>query len=487
MSFTSLTFVTFLVIVFTLYWSLPTKHGQNALILAASLFFYGWWDYRFCGLMVLASLIDYAGGLAIHATEQVKWRRFWLALCMVSNLTMLAFFKYFDFFAESLQATARSLGYEFDAITLRVVLPVGISFYTFQSMSYSIDIYRGQLQPSRSVIDYMAFVTFFPQLVAGPIERATALLPQIESDRRFHYESAVEGCRLILWGFFKKMVLADGLAVIVDRHYSAPTSFSGPVLAFATVCFAFQIYCDFSAYSDIALGTSRLFGITLMRNFAYPYFSQSLAEFWRRWHISLSTWFRDYLYIPLGGNRVSRLGQVRNLMATFLTSGLWHGASWNFVIWGGVHGAAMVPRTLSGSPQKYNPSEVPGGPGLIPSPKAAGRMLLTFIIICLAWVFFRARTLVDAGTILSRILTDAVSPQAYAPLVTLLTRDREVRAMALILAAFILVEWIQRAHPHALHLPRWPRWARWATYSLVFWTMFYWQPQQSSQFIYFQF
>ncbi len=487
MSFTSLTFLLFLIAVFALYWGFPRRRLQNALIVVASFFFYSWWDYRFSGLMLAAALIDFFGGLAIHASERPTVRRAWLTVCLGSNLALLGFFKYFGFFAENLRALSAATPWHFDFVTLNIVLPVGISFYTFQSMSYSIDVYRRQMKPSRNIIDYLAFVTYFPQLVAGPIERATCLLPQIESDRRFDHADAVDGCRQVLWGFFKKMVLADGLSVIVDRCYGNWETASGPVLAFATVCFAFQIYCDFSAYSDIAIGVSRLFGIRLMRNFAYPYFSQDIVEFWRRWHISLSTWFRDYVYIPLGGSRAGRWPRLRNVLVTFLVSGFWHGASWNFIAWGGLHGMAMALGMRRAAATPIRAGDTPAAGGWLPSLRALRGILATFVLVCVGWVFFRAATLGQALSILGRVARDMFDGAAYRSLAELFRQDRHCGTLLLILAAFVVAEWLQRAHSHPLHLPRWPGWARWATYTFLLWFTLFHQAATPSPFIYFQF
>jgi D-alanyl-lipoteichoic acid acyltransferase DltB (MBOAT superfamily) len=337
-------------------------------VLLASYFFYGWWDYRFCGLMLFASLLDYAIGWQISRTRIPRKRRFWLAVTLASNLGLLGFFKYFNFFADSFALWAAAAGLNVSTTTLNIVLPIGISFYTFQTLSYTIDIYRGSFQPRGDVIEYLAFVSFFPQLVAGPIERASDLLPQFSKQRFFKYEAAVEGCRLMLWGFIKKMVFADNLGLIADQIFGRASTASGAELAFGTACFAFQIYCDFSGYSDIAVGTANLFGIRLSRNFAYPYFSQSCTEFWRRWHISLSRWFRDYVFIPLGGSRGSRRQTFGNVMSTMLLSGLWHGAAWHFVSWGALHGfyLASYPFQRPAGPGAAI-TKLPGGDAFAPS------------------------------------------------------------------------------------------------------------------------
>ena len=342
MTFTSLTFLLFALIVVSAYWAISKVRIQNLLLLSASYFFYGWWDWRFCFLILASSVFDYWVARRLDAASKDSIRRRWLCTSIAANLSLLGIFKYFHFFVDSFQSTASAFGWQVPDTTLEIVLPVGISFYTFQTLGYTIDVFRRKTPACKDFVVYLTFVSFFPQLVAGPIERASAMLSQFQSPRTFESDLATSGCRLILWGFAKKLIIADRLAIFVNECYSDPGSFGGPMLALATVLFAFQIYCDFSAYSDIAIGTGRLLGIRLSRNFAYPYFSQSITEFWRRWHISLSSWFRDYVYIPLGGSRHSRPNRFRNLLVTFLTSGLWHGAAWHFVFWGGINGVAVA-------------------------------------------------------------------------------------------------------------------------------------------------
>jgi len=483
-TFTTLTFVLFLVTVFFLYWGLRRRTAQNVLLVLASFVFYAWWDYRFTVLMLISGVTDFLVGLGLGKAVRRPSRRLLLLTSLVVNLGMLGFFKYFGFFVETFQALLERLGYQPHPVTLRIVLPVGISFYTFQTLSYTLDIYRGALRPTRRFIDYMSYVTFFPQLVAGPIERAGRLLPQFSADRRFDYHSAAEGGRLILWGFVKKLVIADNMAVIVDAVYADPTAGTGPQLLLATVAFAFQIYCDFSGYSDIAIGTGRLFGINLTRNFAYPYFSLSLAEFWRRWHISLSTWFRDYVYIPLGGSQRSRPRRAANVVATFTLSGLWHGASWNFIIWGGLNGVVALPSLFGRRGSRGPPSEIPGGERTLPSMRSLLAMGVTFAVICFGWVFFRAGSLSDAILILERIGQDAVSLRAYAGVRHVLSAYD--RLSLVLLAVFVAVEWLQRRHLHPLDLPRWPVWGRWGVYSGLLWLTLLRQGP-GFEFIYFQF
>lgn len=388
MIFNSQVFVVFLIITFALYWISVTKtrYQQNTVLLTASYVFYGWWDYRFLSLIIFSSLVDYIIGNLIYNEVASKRRKTYLGISLLTNLGLLFVFKYFNFFVDSF-LTAFSV--EYSEPLFKLILPVGISFYTFQTLSYTIDIYRKQLKPSKDFIDFFAFVSFFPQLVAGPIERATHFLPQIQQKRVFSYPNAVLGCRYILYGFFKKVVIADNLAEIVNFIFAPDVPYSGGLNVMGMVLFALQIYCDFSGYSSIAIGVGKLFNINLMENFRRPYFAKSLTEFWSRWHISLSTWFRDYLYIPLGGSRVSSIFTVRNLFITFLISGLWHGANWTFIIWGAIHGAFLVFERFVLS--KLNIHRLLG-------------FFITMIIVMLAWVFFRAESLEHAQHYLTAML-----------------------------------------------------------------------------------
>ena len=486
MTFTTVTFVLFLSLVFAAYWALSSRRGQNLLLLAASYIFYGWWDWRFCTLMLASSLVDYAIGVYLVKVDRVFGRRSLLALSVLLNLTLLGVFKYYNFFAESFQLAASQLGWEVGVATLHVILPVGISFYTFQTLGYTIDVYRRKIDPCRNLTDYLAFISFFPQLVAGPIERASAMLPQFATMRHFDGDLARDGCRQMLWGFAKKLIIADRLAILVDPYYSQPEAFTGPQLMLATVFFAFQIYCDFSAYSDIAIGTGKLFGIRLMRNFAYPYFSQSVGEFWRRWHISLSTWFRDYVFIPLGGSRCSPTRRFGNLLVTFLVSGLWHGAAWRFVIWGGINGvAAATSRPGNGLTGQSN---TPGGEADLPSPKTLLRIWSTFFVICAAWVFFRAETFGDATLILQSIGRDLFSTSAYQSVLESVGEDRFLRNTLVLLLLFVTWEWIQRREECPLTFRAWPMPARWSAYTATAWMTLFLMPQTGGQeFIYFAF
>ena len=348
MLFNSFAFAIFLPIVFSLYWLIKRKTPslQNGLLLVASYVFYGFWDYRFLLLLCFSTLLDYVTGLKIAASEKAAHRKTWFWISIFVNLGFLGVFKYYNFFAESFAALLQTIGMRVNVITLSLILPVGISFYTFHGLSYVIDIYKKKIQPEKNFIDYAVFVSFFPLLVAGPIERATHLLPQIKKNRRFDHKEAVDGLRQILWGLLKKVVIADTCAVYVNTIFDHANAYAGSTLFLGACLFAFQIYCDFSGYSDIAIGTGKLFGISLLRNFAFPYFSRDIAEFWRRWHISLSSWFRDYLYIPLGGNKGSLAKKVRNVFVIFLISGLWHGANWTFIAWGAINALYFLPLML---------------------------------------------------------------------------------------------------------------------------------------------
>lgn len=392
MLFNSIEFLLFLPIVFVLYWFVLNKNNkhQNLLILVSSYFFYGWWDYRFLSLIAISTIFDYFIGLRIESTTQQRKRQLLLWSSIIFNLSILGFFKYFNFFIDSFSDLLESVGYTIQSKwTLNVILPVGISFYTFQTMSYSLDIYRKRLKPTTDFISFATFVAFFPQLVAGPIERASNLLPQILKGRTFDPKQATQGLKLILWGMFKKVVIADTLAYYVDSIFTNHTEFSSGTLWLGAIYFAFQIYCDFSGYSDIAIGTSKLFGFELMSNFKFPYFSRNIGEFWRRWHVSLSNWFRDYLYIPLGGSKGSQTKTIRNVFVIFIVSGFWHGANWTFVFWGLIHAFLYIPFFLMGTNRKYL-SEVVAENSSLPTIKELLQIGITFFFVLIGWVFFRS-------------------------------------------------------------------------------------------------
>ncbi len=399
MLFNSIEFLLFLPTVFFLYWFVFKNQlrVQNVLLLVASYIFYGWWDWRFLSLIIASTFLDYFVALALQKSESPLKRKYLLGISLVGNLGMLGFFKYYNFFVTSWIESWSSVGIVMETSTLNIILPVGISFYTFQTLSYTIDVYRKEMQPTKSFIDFAAFVTFFPQLVAGPIERASHLLPQFYKKRTFDYQNAVDGVKLIIWGMFKKVVVADNCAFFVNKIFENPEAYSSGELFVGMVFFAFQIYGDFSGYSDMAIGISKLFGFDLMVNFKFPYFSRDIAEFWRRWHISLSTWFRDYIYIPLGGSRGSQGFQIRNVMVIFLVSGFWHGANWTYVVWGLFHALLFLPLLLFNVNRSHLITKSYGWLDF-------AKIGVTFLVVCIGWVFFRADSIADAFQYLAHML-----------------------------------------------------------------------------------
>jgi alginate O-acetyltransferase complex protein AlgI len=396
MLFNSIDFAIFLPIVFILYWYVTNKNLklQNLLIVASSLLFYGWWDWRFLSLLLFSSIVDYFVGLGLSRESDDSKRKILLWVTLTVNLGLLGFFKYFNFFVDSFITAFSFFGVEFKARSLNIILPVGISFYTFQTMSYTIDVYKRMLKPTKDFVAFLAFVSFFPQLVAGPIERAANLLPQFYRKRTFKYEEASMGCKMMLWGLFMKVGVADRLSLYVDEVYSNIDMHSGPTLMLATIFFAIQIYCDFGGYSLIAIGCAKLFDFDLMRNFNRPYLAGSFKDFWSRWHISLSSWFRDYLYIPLGGSRKGKVRTNINLLVTFIVSGFWHGANWTFIIWGTLHGLYLVvEKSLSN----------------IKVPKVIA-IFNVFVLTNFAWIFFRASSTSEAFKIIGKIFTPSRNP-----------------------------------------------------------------------------
>lgn len=381
MTFTTITFFIFFLLFFVVYWLLArgNKNLRNAFMILGGYVFYGWWDWRFLILLIFSSTIDFSSGLLIHGAKKPGNRKLFLALSLTVNICLLGFFKYCDFFITSFGDLMHSLGYTGSLKTLNIILPVGLSFYTFQSMSYALDVYKNKLKPTRNLVDFFAFVSFFPQLVAGPIERAVHMLPQFAAPKKFDYTQAVAGMRMILWGLFKKMVIADTLAVFVNEFFAGPLSFDSLSAWIALLAFAFQIYCDFSGYSDMAIGFAKLLGFELMINFRTPYFARSFTEFWQRWHISLSTWFRDYVFIPLGGNKKGMGKYLVNIFITFFLSGLWHGANYTFAIWGVLHALLLMQEKLW---QRFFPA-------------FKSLPLVVFIIVILCWVPFRAKNLIE--------------------------------------------------------------------------------------------
>jgi alginate O-acetyltransferase complex protein AlgI len=482
MLFNSIEFAIFIPIVFILYWFVTKRNLklQNLLLVVASYVFYGWWDWRFLSLIVFSSLVDYLVGVGLSKTDQAQKRKSLLLISVFVNLGFLGFFKYFNFFAENFSQAFTLLGNPISVGSLNIVLPVGISFYTFQTLSYSIDVYKRKMEPTKDVVAFFAFVSFFPQLVAGPIERATNLLPQFYKDREFEYHKAVDGMRQILWGLFKKVVIADNCAESANLIFNNSSDYSGSTLFFGAIFFTFQIYGDFSGYSDIAIGTSRLFGFNIMRNFAFPYFSRDIAEFWRRWHISLSTWFRDYLYIPLGGSKGGTWMKVRNTFIIFAVSGFWHGANWTFVVWGLLNAIYFLPLLLL-KQNRNNLGTIAEGK-LLPSLRESLSMGVTFLLTVFAWIFFRAESLTHAFSYISGMLS-----------LSLFSVPRHVYGIhgvytLIIVMAFLLLEWVGREQQFALEKVglKWKTPLRHLMYYSIILTILLMAGNQQ-QFIYFQF
>ena len=518
MLFNSLEFAFFLPIVFLLYWFL-TPSGtngpryslfhywhvsgqtalniQNAFVLVASYVFYGWWDWRFLLLIAFTSFCSWGSGLligksvsSVQSMDGRKKAKFWMIANIVLNLGILAVFKYYDFFVSEF---GQLFGISTDSLLLKIILPVGISFYTFQALSYSIDVYRQKIEPTKDIIAFFAFIAFFPQLVAGPIERATNLLPQFLNKRTFSYDQATDGMRQILWGLFKKIVVADNCATYVDQVWATYDTQTGSTLLLAAILFTFQIYGDFSGYSDIAIGTAKLFGIKLMRNFNNPYFSRDIAEFWRRWHISLTTWFRDYVYIPLGGSRpeipahiqtpdrYKKLIIIRNTFVIFLLSGFWHGANWTFIVWGAYHALLFLPLILLGINRKYTNQVAEGR--LLPTWKEAIQILFTFALVVFGWIIFRAETITQAWEYICGILVNGLIQDPY-----LINRAYYI-PLAISILFMLMTEWWNREEPHGLAINKTIsiQWIRRIIYVGIVLFIIYYGRFSYNQFIYFQF
>lgn len=505
MLFNSLEFALFLPIVFIIYWAIGYAHIndrlklrlQNAFVLVASYVFYGWWDWRFLLLIAFTSFCSWGSGLLIGrglTQPSLKGRRlfsprFWMIANIVLNLGILAVFKYYDFFVSEF---GQLFGISTDSLLLRIILPVGISFYTFQALSYSIDVYRQKIEPTKDIIAFFAFISFFPQLVAGPIERATNLLPQFLNKRTFSYDQATDGMRQILWGLFKKIVVADNCATYVDQVWATYDTQTGSTLLLAAILFTFQIYGDFSGYSDIAIGTAKLFGIKLMRNFNNPYFSRDIAEFWRRWHISLTTWFRDYVYIPLGGSRPEVPAHiknpdrykkwiiVRNTFVIFLLSGFWHGANWTFIAWGAYHAILFLPLILLGKNRKYT-NQVGDG-RLLPTWTETFQILCTFLLVVLGWIIFRAETITQAWEYICGMLQFGTLRASYRFFI-----QHGIRTITWLCVLMLLIEWLQRNKQHGLEISHLKPVYRGIIFILIFELIIFFLPATPSQFIYFQF
>ena len=482
MLFNSIDFAIFLPIVFLLYWFVTNKNLklQNFLIVVASYMFYGWWDWRFLSLIFFSTIVDFLVGLMLSKEENKTRRKALLWTSILVNLGFLGFFKYYNFFIENFTTAFSFFGNEIQPNSLNIILPVGISFYTFQTLSYSIDVYKRKLEPTKDFIAFAAFVGFFPQLVAGPIERATNLLPQFYKKRTFDYSKAVDGTRQILWGLFKKIVIADNCAEYANIIFNNSSEYSGSTLVLGAIFFSFQIYGDFSGYSDIAIGTSRLFGFNLKQNFAFPYFSRDIAEFWRRWHISLSTWFRDYLYIPLGGSRGGTWNKIRNIFLIFIVSGFWHGANWTFIIWGVLNAVYFLPLILTNN--NRNNLEIVAKGKYLPTLKELSFMLLTFSFTAFAWIFFRAENIEHAINYISQIFSNSLFT------IPIYDKDDYAKPILLLILIFITIEWFGREQEYAIarlsllnH-----KIFRYAFYYVIIFLLFWFSGEQQ-EFIYFQF
>lgn len=477
MLFNSIEFTIFLPIVFTLYW-LAKKNLkiQNLLIVASSYFFYGCWDWRFLFLIIFSTTVDYIIGFYLSKDKTSINRKLLLWVSIIVNLGFLGFFKYYNFFLDSFVNTFSFFGIALKSSSLNIILPVGISFYTFQTLSYTIDVYKRRLTPTKDFIAFAAFVSFFPQLVAGPIERATNLLPQFTKKRYFDYTRAIDGLRQILWGLFKKIVIADNAATYVNLVFNNSDDYSGSTLALGAIMFSFQIYGDFSGYSDIAIGISRLFGFNLMKNFSFPYFSRDVAEFWRRWHISLSTWFRDYLYVPLGGSRVSLGTKIRNTFIVFIVSGFWHGANWTFVIWGFLNALYILPLLIFNT--NRNNLKIVAEGKIIPSIRDVFNILTTFGLIASSWIFFRADNVTHAFQFFQEIFSSSFFTKPE-----LIHQDTFI-----CLIVFLVIEWLGRENEFALEKfgLKWKKPLRILIYYAIIWAIFKFGGEEQ-QFIYFQF
>lgn len=482
MFFNSIDFAIFLPIVFILYWFVTNINLklQNFLVVAASYVFYGWWDWRFLSLIFFSTIVDYSVGQKLRAEENRTRRKILLWTSILVNLGCLGFFKYYNFFLDNFMATFSFFGTEIEAKALNIILPVGISFYTFQTLSYTIDIYKRKLEPTSDFIAFSAFVSFFPQLVAGPIERAINLLPQFYNKRTFDYTKAVDGFRQILWGLFKKIVIADNCAEFANQIFNNSADMNGSTLLLGALFFTFQIYGDFSGYSDIAIGTARLFGFDLMRNFSFPYFSRDIAEFWRRWHISLSTWFRDYLYFPLGGSRGSKWMNVRNTFIVFIVSGFWHGANWTFIVWGALNAIYFLPLLLTKNNRK-NLDIVAQGNNL-PTIREIFKIFLTFGLTVFAWVFFRAENIEHAFSYILGIFSFSLFALPE------FSGIKQAFITVILVGLFILIEWNGREEQFAIAKLglNWKRQMRYAMY-YAFIIAIFWFGGKEQEFIYFQF
>lgn len=478
MLFNSLNYLIFFPVVFMLYWWLNNKSlkWQNIMLLIVSYYFYSCWDWRFVFLLAFSTGLDYFSGIIIHEAKTQLKKKIWLFLSIGINLGFLGFFKYYNFFIDSFGELLRNFGLQIHYSTLQIILPVGISFYTFHGLSYVLDIYNDKIKPSYNWVNYTLFVSFFPLLVAGPIERATHLLPQLETPRKFNYTKAVDGLRQILWGLFKKIVIADNCAVFANDIFNNSAHQSGSNLILGAIFFTFQIYGDFSGYSDIALGSARLLGIELLKNFNFPYFSRDIAEFWRRWHISLSSWFKDYLYIPLGGNKGGIWMRIRNTFIIFIVSGFWHGANWTFIFWGGINALFIIPSIIMKT--NRNNMEIVAKGKYFPNLKEVLQLVSTFTLTTFCWIFFRANSLSHAFEYIGGIFKKSFFTIPSIPYATIF-----------LLIIFITIEWLGREGNYALEKLdlKLGKPFRWLVYALIILAIGMFMQTQETPFIYFQF
>ena len=487
MLFNSIQFAVFLPIVFLLYWFVfdrfisKSKHQlrlQNIFIVVSSYVFYGWWDWRFLLLIAFTSFCSWGSGLLIGKAQTKKRAKTWMWLNIILNLGILALFKYYDFFVIEF---AQLFHLSTEGLLIKVILPVGISFHTFQALSYSIDIYRGKIEPTKDIVAFFAFISFFPQLVAGPIERASSLLPQFLKKREFDYDTAMEGMRQILWGLFKKLLIANNCAYAVDSvfYLHSRTPIPGSDLLLAAILFSFQIYADFSGYSDIAIGTAKLFGIKLSRNFNNPYFSRNVSEFWRRWHISLMSWFRDYVYIPLGGNQGSKLRTIINVFVVFLLSGMWHGANWTFIVWGLYHAVLFLPTVLLG---RKSQSDIVAKGRILPSLKETGQMFFTFCLVLFGWILFRSESISDFVQYCEELCQMGTLRACYRLFI-----QSDIWPKMVFIIIMLVVEWLQRDKEHGLVLDKMQPWLRWVICFIIVLMISCFTDNEIGSFIYFQF
>ena len=480
MLFNTYTFLIFLPIVFILYWGVFSKkiNIQNIFLLIASYFFYGWWSWKFLVLLFISTLLDYLYGFGVaHSNRKIA--KFFLFFSLFNNLGILAIFKYYNFFILQFHEIFANIGVQFTPQLLNILLPVGISFYTFHGMSYIFDIYRGERQPTRNFTSYAVFVSFFPLLVSGPIERANHLLPQIETQRKFNYLQSVEGLRLILWGMFKKVIIADSLSPIVDNIFNNIPNHNAFALIIGSIGFSFQIYCDFSGYTDIALGTAKLFGFELLSNFKFPFFSRDLSEYWNRWHISLSSWFRDYVYYPLGGYSRGRYVSLRNMFIIFIISGFWHGASWNFIIWGFIHACGFIP-ILFFNKDRIIEEKIVSVNKKYPTFYDLIRILTTFIFATFAFIFFRLTNLNESILFINKIITDSFNNPSQYKIIP------ESSKIFIFIIPLILLDWYLRRDERKLKVPS-NKYIRYFTYLVLTLLIYSFFGKSDTSFIYFQF